>query len=86
MKGSGLKYEGQGYKFANGNVYHGEWKEDKSHGKGKYIFKNGNTYIGDFSNGKEDGKEHIRIQQKKYNEILKVGKELTWNIFFKINT
>ena len=37
--------EGQGiYKFANGNVYHGEWKEDKSHGKGKYIFKNGYRY------------------------------------------
>ena len=35
MEGNGI------YKFFNGNEYHGQWKDDKSHGQGTYIFKNG---------------------------------------------
>ena len=48
--------EGKGtFKFKNGNIYEGEWKNDKSHGTGTYKFKNGNVYTGEFKGGKRDG-------------------------------
>jgi hypothetical protein len=37
--------EGHGvYKYANGAVYSGEWKNNKHHGKGVYEFPNGTAY------------------------------------------
>ena len=38
-------------KYKNGDVYIGEVKNNKKHGKGKYIFANGQTYIGEYRNG-----------------------------------
>ena len=38
-------------KYKNGDVYIGEVKNKKKHGKGKYIFANGQTYIGEYRNG-----------------------------------
>jgi hypothetical protein len=39
--------EGKGtYRFANGDVYVGDWKADKRHGKGELVCANGNRYVG----------------------------------------
>lgn len=43
------------YKFENGDVYEGAWREGKPHGKGKYEFANGDRYIGLFQEGKRHG-------------------------------
>ena len=34
------------YKYANGAIYRGEWKNNKHHGKGEYQFPNGTLYEG----------------------------------------
>ena len=39
-------------KYKNGDMYIGEVKNNKKHGKGKYIFSNGEIYIGEYKNGK----------------------------------
>ena len=39
-------------KYKNGDMYIGEVKNNKKHGKGKYIFSNGEIYIGEYNNGK----------------------------------
>lgn len=39
-------------KYKNGDMYIGEVKNNKKHGKGKYIFANGEIYIGEYKNGK----------------------------------
>lgn len=44
------------YTWANGNVYDGDWKNDKMHGKGKYTWADGNVYDGNWKNDKMDGK------------------------------
>ena len=36
---------------ADGEVYEGEWKDDKCHGQGKYIWANGNVYSGEWKDG-----------------------------------
>ena len=64
--------EGLGtYKFANGNVYEGEWNDDKSHGKGTYIFKNGNKYVGEFKNGKRKYKLDLLFVITNHLEFLR---------------
>jgi len=52
------------WKGANGDIYDGEWKDDKAHGKftsevrvivlgrGVYKWANGNIYEGEFKDGK----------------------------------
>ena len=39
-------------KYKNGDMYIGEVKNNKKHGKGKYIFANGEIHIGEYKNGK----------------------------------
>lgn len=39
------------YYYPNGDVYVGEWLNDKFHGKGVYIFNLGERYEGDLQNG-----------------------------------
>ena len=73
-----LEKEGEGiYKFANGNEYHGQWKDDKSHGKGKYIFKNRNTYIVIFLMGEKMVKVSLLIKMVKNTRVIsKMVREL----------
>lgn len=34
--------------FANGDIYEGEWREDKKQGKGSNLYCNGDHYEGEF--------------------------------------
>ena len=42
--------------YITNEEYEGEFKEDKTNGKGTYLFANKNTYTGTFLNGKMHGK------------------------------
>ena len=37
--------------YAKGNIYNGEFMNDKMRGKGTYFFTNGNKYDGEFKDG-----------------------------------
>ena len=39
------------FKYKNGDIYIGDWKDDKFHGKGYYLFLNGERYEGYLENG-----------------------------------
>jgi len=41
--------------FPNNEVYKGEYKNKKRHGKGEYTFKDGSKYVGDWVDGKRTG-------------------------------
>ena len=34
--------------YGDGDFYEGDWKDDKTHGKGKYVEDNGSMYEGDW--------------------------------------
>ena len=40
---------------ADGDIYEGEWLDDKANGQGKYTTHNGNIYEGSWKNDKQDG-------------------------------
>mmetsp|Transcript_5436 Transcript_5436/g.10368 ORF Transcript_5436/g.10368 Transcript_5436/m.10368 type:complete len:723 (+) Transcript_5436:47-2215(+) len=42
-------------KFANGDTYHGEYKDGKRHGKGLYTLASGATYDGEYVENKKEG-------------------------------
>lgn len=42
--------------YSNGDVYVGQMKDGKPHGKGKYTWSNGDFYEGDWVNGKMHGR------------------------------
>jgi hypothetical protein len=42
-------------KYASGDLYYGEIKEFKKHGKGYLFFKSGDKYVGDFILGEITG-------------------------------
>ena len=44
------------FTYANGNVYEGDYHNDKRHGKGKYTLANGDVYEGNFQDDKRNGK------------------------------
>lgn len=44
------------YSFADGQVYIGEWKNDKYHGIGTLTYPDGKEYSGEWKNGLMDGK------------------------------
>jgi hypothetical protein len=43
-------------KYSNGNIYTGDWIEDRFDGNGEYIWADGRRYIGSFKSDKIDGK------------------------------
>jgi len=44
------------YTFSNGDIYDGEWVDNKKEGQGTLIAAHGSKYIGEFWKGKFDGK------------------------------
>ena len=56
-------------KYANGDVYKGEIKNGKPHGKGVYSFVNGDVFEGMFMEGKKSGKGILRTND---GEVKKV--------------
>jgi len=74
------KWEGKGLlKFANGNIYEGEFKGGLPNGKGNFKFANGNIYEGDYKNGLFDGKGIFKwndgdIYEGEYKENKRCGK------------
>ena len=48
--------DGQGtFKYKNGDIYEGDFKDGLLHGNGKLTFKDGDIYIGEFKNSNRDG-------------------------------
>ena len=43
------------YKFKNGNVYEGTWKDGKANGEGTYKWPDGDEYTGEFKDGNFNG-------------------------------
>ena len=41
--------------YYNGDVYEGEWHQDKRSGRGKYTFSSGQYYEGQWKNDKKNG-------------------------------
>ena len=47
--------EGEGtYKWLDGRLYHGQFKNDKKNGFGVYIWADARAYIGNWTEGKQD--------------------------------
>ncbi len=45
--------DGRGkFYHADGDIYEGEWKQDKAHGKGTYIHMNGSRFEGEWNEDK----------------------------------
>ena len=49
--------------YNNGDKYEGEFKNNKSHGKGIMTNSNGNKYTGEWQNGFRDGKGIVIVIQ-----------------------
>jgi S1-C subfamily serine protease len=41
--------------FANGDIYVGEWRDNKRNGQGTYTFANGDIYVGEYKDDKRNG-------------------------------
>src|SRR3990167_8095605 len=46
---------GQSWRYSNGDVYQGEWRNNRPHGQGHYQRMNGDDYTGLFHNGRFQG-------------------------------
>ena len=42
------------YKWLDGRMYHGDYKNDKKNGFGVYVWADGRAYIGNWTEGKQD--------------------------------
>lgn len=43
------------YRYSNGNIYNGNWKDDLKNGLGKMNYPNGACYEGEWMKGKKHG-------------------------------
>ena len=58
MTETGIEDLGNGIykkKYTNGNIYEGELKDGKFHGRGKFTWPTGQVYEGEYKDGKRDG-------------------------------
>lgn len=51
---------GQLWRYSNGDTYQGEWRNNRPHGKGRYLRMSGDEYVGDFYNGRFQGQGEYR--------------------------
>ena len=58
------------FRWADGSVYYGEWKENISEGQGPYKWADGDEYCGEWKNNKKWGegvkKENGQLYRDKY--------------------
>ena len=47
------------YYYKKGELYIGDWHQNKKHGNGQYFYKNGDIYTGEFQNNMKNGKGRI---------------------------
>ena len=50
------------YKFSNGDIYEGEWKNGNMEGHGIYIFKDGAIFEGQFKDGQKNGHGILKLK------------------------
>lgn len=55
LTAAGKMYRRGIMRYANGDVYDGEWVEGRRCGRGKYMYSNGDMFIGEFDNNQWDG-------------------------------
>jgi len=80
--------EGTGqYYYLNGDMYDGEWKNDKKHGEGKYKFYNkGDRYEGQWREDRIDGKgTYYYANGDKYDGLWKEDKREGFGVFYYAN-
>jgi len=58
MHGSGT------FRYADGSVYEGEWKDGKRHGTGTCQYVDGNVYEGEWKDGKPHGRGRLRYADR----------------------
>lgn len=75
---------GQGiYKFFNGDVLEGGWRNNLAHGKGKYLWNDGSSYVGDFQDGEMHGQgSRIYLNGDKFVGTYKNGQRVYGTITF----
>lgn len=56
---------GNGIWISNGNIYNGNFTNDKFDGKGLYVNSNGNYYFGDWENGEPNGVGEVVVNDIK---------------------
>ena len=67
--------EGKGiYKFPDGKIYEGEYKNDVKNGKGKLFLEENKFYEGNWVNDQPHGKGIYNINGKKFPGIFRYGK------------
>lgn len=54
------------YYYIKGELYIGDWYQNKKHGKGLYFYENGKRYTGDFMNNMKHGEGHIDEEDGSY--------------------
>jgi len=77
--------EGRGtYRYANGNVYEGEYKADQKEGRGTFRFASGNVYEGEWKAGQKEGRGTYwyadgRMEVGFYAADKDVGEGVRWS-------
>ena len=64
--------------FANGEVYEGEYKDDKKHGQGKRTWADGNVYEGEWKDHKKHGQGKYtwadgEVYEGEYKDCMRHG-------------
>jgi hypothetical protein len=58
--------------YSNGNIYDGEWKNDRREGIGTFYFCKGGIYIGEFKNNIIDGFGRIKCSNLLFTGNIKI--------------
>ena len=48
--------------YYNGDLYEGDWVNDKQEGQGTYTWKNGSKYVGSWKDDKKNGKRLLGME------------------------
>ena len=64
--------------YNNGDIYDGNWLNDKIEGEGKIEYNNGDIYIGNFKNYLKEGKGILITSEGKFECIGKKWNKWIW--------